>query len=262
MRTSYAAHVGAALMAAASLVGPAPAAAQDLARDWFGPAEIGFEIGRPFFDGEDGLTALSGFAHLSGVLGSGRTRVLFEIPLARGGIDGSGGSSSLVGSPFIGVARRLGDDAEGAGASGSLGIRIPVPEAFVFGDDDFAVGLGVLGDADRWEAFLTKTATLSGALRVESRTSPTLTLVGQFDADALVYVGDTAGDRVEVFTGWGGLARFEGEGVFGSAGVTGRFLLSEDGDDRVWHQAQARVGLDLGGARPWVSARIPIQGGL
>lgn len=44
-------------------------------------------------------------------------------------------------------------------------------------------------------------------------------------------------------------------------GLTGRFLLTEDGDDRIWLQAQARIGAMLSGARPWVSVRVPIQGG-
>jgi hypothetical protein len=259
MKTSHATRLGAALLATVAFLAPSAAEGQDITRDWARSADISLEVGRPFFDG-GGFTSLSGFAYLSGIVGSGETRFLFEIPFARGGVDGFDGSSSILGSPFIGVATRLSGE-EGSGASGALGIRIPVPESFEFGDDDFASLIGGLGDADRFEAFLTKTATLSGTLRLESSVAPTVTLVGQFDADALVYVGDTDGDRVEVFTGWGGLARFEGTGVFGSVGVTGRFLLTEDGDDRIWHQAQGRIGLDLGGARPWVSARIPVQGG-
>lgn len=238
---------------------PTFASAQDLARDWHGPAEVSLEIARPFFDGGD-YSALSGFAYFSGTLGSGDTRFLFEVPFARGGIADFDASSSVLGSPFIGVARRLTTD-EGSGASGALGVRIPVPEAFEFGDDDFAVGLGIFGDADRMEAFLVETATLSGALRVHSEVAPTVTLVGQLDVDALIFTGDDADDRVESFLGWGGLARFEGTGAFGSLGVTGRFLMTESGDDRIWHQVQGRIGADLGRARPWVSARIPVQGG-
>lgn len=204
MRTFRAFCAAPVLLTVAALVAPAKASAQDLAKDWTSPAEISFEVGRPFFDGADEFSALSGFAYLSGVLGEGPTRFVFEIPFARGSLDGLGGSSSLLGSPFVGVVTRLSDEGADTPAGASLGLRIPVPEGFQFGDDDYAVGLAIFGDADRMEAFLTETATVSAAVRIASPVSPAVTLVGQFDADVLVFVGDGADERVEAFTGWVG----------------------------------------------------------
>ena len=247
------------LAAALLLAVPNPGTAQDISQEWTGPSNLSLELARPFFDGGD-FTAFSGLGYVSGIFGSGRTRFLFEVPFARGATDGEFGSSSssMIGSPFVGVAWT--NEEERRGVSGSLGARIPVPEDFVFGDDDFAPVFGVFGDPDRLEAFLTETATLSGALRYEHPFNERVFFRGQIDADVLFFIDSGESDAVEAFTGWGGLVRWDGDGAFVSGQVTGRFFLTDDGDGRVWHQLQGRGGLALGAVEPWIGFRVPIQG--
>ena len=234
-----------------------PATAQDIAQEWDGPAFVGLELARPSFS-DDGFTTLSGLGYLSGMFGSGRTRFLVELPFARGGTEGEfGSSSSMIGSPFVGVARI--SETAGSGTSGSLGVRIPVPEDFVFGDDDFAVAIGALGDPDRMEAFFTETLTLSGAFRFERTWNERVLFRGQLDADGLVFL-DTSGDTFEALLGWGGLVRWTGDQAFVAGQLTGRFLLTEDTDDRVMHHLHGRAGWTFGSVQPWIGVRLPIQG--
>ncbi len=237
-----------------------PGAAQDISQEWSGPANVSLELARPFFSYDDSFTALTGLGYLSAMFGSGSRRYLFEVPFARGGIDDRefGGSSSMIGSPYLGIAWLSAE--EHRGASGSFGVRIPVPEGFVFGDDDYAVAIGIMGDPDRFEAFLTETGTLSGALRYEYPVNDQVFLRGQIDADVLFFTDAGDGDSVEAFTGWGGLVGWEGDAAFASAQLTGRILLTEDGDDRMWHQLQGRAGMTFGSIQPWVGVRVPVQG--
>jgi hypothetical protein len=245
---------------------PGTGSAQDISQEWASPAHVSVELARPFIDfgfgGDDGLSALSGYGSVAGVLGSGRTRFIFDVPFARGSLDFGDGSasSSMIGSPFVGVAWAPTDPHRGV--SGSIGARVPVPESFEFGDDDFAVGLGLLGDPDRLEAFLTETATLSGTGRAETPLNDDVFVRGQLDADLLVYTGDIGsdGDRTEVFVGWGGLIGWDGEAAFASAQVTGRAILTGDGDDRVFHTLQGQAGLARGAVQPWIGLRVPVQG--
>ena len=248
------------LLPASLAVLAAPGAAQDISQEWAGPANLALELDRPFFAYDDGFTAFTGLGYLSGTFGSGNRRYLFEVPFSRGGIDSGdfSSSSSMIGSPYLGIAWV--NPEERRGVSGSLGVRIPVPESFVFGDDDYAVGIGIMGDPDRFEAFLTKTATASGALRYELPLNERVFLRGQIDADVLFFTDAGDGDSVEAFTGWGGLVHWDGDAAFASAGLTGRILLTEDGDDRMWHQLQGRAGMTFGSIQPWIGARVPVQG--
>ena len=258
--------VAATALPAALLTGlPTSGSAQDISQDWAGPAHVSLELARPFLDwglgSDDGLSALSGFGYFSGVLGSGRMRFIFDVPFARGSYDSGGfgdGSSSMIGSPFAGVAWAPTGDRQGV--SGAIGARIPVPESFEFGDDDFAAGLGIQGDPHRLEAFVTKTATLSGTLRAETPLNENAFVRGQLELDALIYTGDTTGDRTEVFGGWGGLIGWEGDTAFASAQLNGRAVLTEDGDDRVFHTVEGQAGLARGTVQPWVGLRVPVQG--
>jgi hypothetical protein len=249
--------LGCGALVAALALSATSARGQDISQEWTGPPHLSLELAKPFFE-DDGFTTFSGLGYLSGTFGSGRTRFLVELPFARGGIDNvESSSSSLIGSPFVGVARL--SSTEGRGVSGSLGVRIPVPESFEFGDDDFAVAIGGIGDPDRLEAFLTETLTLSGAVRFEGSVAESVLLRAQVDADGLFFL-DTEGDAVEAFLGWAGLARWEGDGPFAAGQVTGRILLTEDGDDRVTHHLHGRAGWSFGSVQPWIGARVPIQG--
>ena len=246
------------LAAAAALVLAATSAsAQDISQQWDGSPYIGLELARPSFS-DDGFTTFSGLGYLSSMFGSGRTRFLVELPFARGSTEGEfGTSSSLIGSPFVGIARI--SETEGNGASVSFGVRIPVPESFEFGDDDFAVAIGALGDPDRMEAFYTETVTASGAFRFDRTVNENVLLRAQVDADGLFFL-DTSGDTFEAFLGWGGLVRWDGDRAFASGQVTGRVLLTEDEDDRVFHHLAARAGWTFGSAQPFVGVRVPIHG--
>ena len=255
------------LLAAAGLVlYPAGGSGQDISQDWAAPAHVSVELARPFLDfgsAGDGFTALSGYGYVSGIMGTGRRRFIFDIPFARGGFDSGdfgSGSSSMIGSPFVGVAWAPESDRDGF--SGAIGARIPIPESFEFGDDDFAGLLGVSGDPDRLEAFLTKTATLSGTARAETPLSDNVFVRGQLEADALIYTGEIGsdGDRVELLGGWGGLLGWDGASAFASAQITGRAILTEDGDDRVFHTLQGQAGVAGGVVQPWVGLRLPLQG--
>ena len=234
--------------------------AQDISQEWDGPANVALELDRPFFSYDDSFTALTGLGYLSGTFGGGRARFLFDIPFARGGIDSGdfSSSSSMIGSPYVGIGWV--PAAERTGFSGSVGARIPVPEGFVFGDDDYASGIGIMGDPDRLEAFLTETVTASGLLRYEYPLNEGVFVRGQLDADVLIFTDPGSGDSVEAFTGWGGLLGWEGDAAFASAQLTGRVLLTEDGEDRMWHHLQGRAGMTFGAFQPWVGVRLPIQG--
>jgi hypothetical protein len=241
---------------------PVSGTAQTLTQDWLGPSNVSLELNRPFFADRTDFTAFTGLGYLSGMFGSGRTRFLVELPFARGGIDSEGfsSSSSMIGSPFVGVA--LTPTNGERGVSGSVGVRIPVPEGFVFGEDDFAPAIGVTGDPDRLEAFLTETVTLSGALRFERPVGETVTIRGQVDGDLLIFTDSGGGDSTEAFLGWGGLVRWDGDAAFALGQLTGRYLATEDVDDRVWHQLQGQGGWTFGSVQPWIGVRVPVQGDL
>jgi len=242
--------------AAALVLVPASGSGQYVDTELAGPQAVTIEFARPFFS-DDGFTGLTGLGYLSGNLGSGSTRFLFELPFARGAIDGLDGSSSMIGSPFVGAAFGVGDE---GGVSGAAGVRIPVPESFVFGEDDFAIAVGIAGDPDRMEAFLPENAAVSGSVRFDAPSEDGLMLRGQLDLTTWIDAG-RGGDALDLLAGWGGLVGYEGESLFTSAALTGRFVATAEGDDRVWHQLEGRIGVIAGGARPWISARVPVQGG-
>ena len=150
------------------LVIPDPGAAQALWTDLDAPDAFMLELNRPSFDDGD-FGGFTGSGYVSGRFAAGDDRLLVEFPFSRGAVDGGegfdGASGTMIGSPRI--ALLFGGEAPGDPA-GTVGLRIPVPEDFAFGDEGgLARTAGFLGDPDRFEAFMTRTATLDGSFRAE-----------------------------------------------------------------------------------------------
>jgi len=209
---------------------------------------IALELQKPSFDG-DGFSFATGVAFLSARVPAGKVVLVAELPTAFGSI--SGVSSTVIGNPYVGL--ELG----GAEVSGELGVRIPT--ASVSGDDDFAVGVGLLSDFDRFEAFMDDLTAVRAAVRFDRR-EPSGFGFGGTLAPALL-IPTKEGDS-ELFVGYAARVSYAWTGASVGAEFSGRLLVTEgdlDFGERTVHQLALGTGVDLGRWRPGAYVRLPLD---
>jgi hypothetical protein len=220
-----------------------------------GRGNLAFEAYKPLLKQVD-ETFLVGAMFLNGAgrVGS-NTYLEAEVPLARASVRGiADGSSIRIGNPYVGLRFGAPDKALG----GRLGVRLPISsEGNGFGTA--ALGVGVLADFDRWEAFAPKVASARGAVEL-TRRSPGGLLAGlAIGSSAMI---STEGGDPEVFGDYGGRIAYDGPKAYLGAELTGRILFSsQQGSltDRTVHQLTGTLELRPGRVRPQLRVRLPLD---
>ena len=189
--------------------------------------------------------------------------VISELPLARAAVapgDDSfvGESSSFAfGNPYIGVATPI-----SRGVSARIGGTLPLARSF--GDDDFAVGYGVMGNFERFWTFLPDMFSLSAEL--EGRHDDPSGLFGSLGVgSSLVRLteNDAFGeDSSELFAHYGAGVGYRLDGTEVVADFTGLTVLTEDeglGDERSIFFTRVGASHLIGRVRPELYVRMPIN---
>jgi hypothetical protein len=165
-------------------------------------------------------------------------------------------TSNAIGNPYVGIQAT-----PGAGAfSYDLGVRLPV--ATTSGDDDFALGVGILADMTRMEAFLPDVASASGGIAFQHRDANGLMLGLRAGSTLWVYTGDTPDVDPELFADYRARLGYATGAVDVGASLTGRAILTEEtrpGGDRAFHFAALDAGVNVGRLRPEIYAALPIE---
>jgi len=247
----------AALVVLAVLPAFAPIAeAQSIWLDRVDAKSIHVEIAKPFIEGPgDGFFTTSWF--VSGRLRlSERLSFVGEFPFATFKLDssfppGSSETSKMIGNPYVGIES---PPPAGGGGWFEIGVRAPLAN-----EDEPAALTGIATDTERWEAFLPNVfvARLAGHWRsdvvgtpgVDLRVAPTL------------WVSDDLLDEVELWTTYGAQVLYHGTAARVGAGLSGRLLVTEEGDfaDRSTHQFEAAGDFLAGKVRPGATLRIPLD---
>lgn len=237
------------IMAVVVLAAPLRAQSQ-----WLGPGEgrtIWLEMLRP--DIEDAGFATSVWQGGARIPFGERLAFVLEVPFAHADFDfdeSDETGTTGFGNPYFGL-----EYAGGNGCTrGEFGARAPLAS-----DDNAGVFVGFLGDfVDRAEAFAPDVLPVTfgvahGCPAGESGWAVRLRGAGS------VWV-PVDGDETEVMAVYGVQAWYERDLVVG-AGVTGRAILTEEGDlaERTVHQIGGVLGYDFGAARPMLEIRVPLD---
>jgi hypothetical protein len=242
-------------LAFAALAALAPVtAAQSIWLDRVSPKTLHLEIARPLYeDGED-IDFMTANWTLSGRFPvSASLHLVGELPFARIGFDSAldEESSSTIGNLYAGIETH---PAGGSGAWFEGGVRVPTSS-----DNELATISGTLVDADRWEAY----GLLSEAFVLHTAAHWRSDPVGKVGVDLRVapnlWLGGELADDAELFVVYGGQVLYHGTSVRGGAGLTGRWLATEDDDDSSTQQFEAAVDVLSGRVRPGVTLRIPLD---
>jgi hypothetical protein len=239
--------------ALAALAAFAPAAqAQSAWLDRSVPKSVHLELAKPGFSGiDEGFLTFAGFLTARLPLSDGLTFV-GELPMATISSDDGDESSTAIGNPYVGIESR---PAEQSGAWYEFGVRPPLAS-----EDEFAVFVGALADADRWEAFFPNVIYVRGA--AHWRTAPRDGHVGvDVRVAPTVWIPEEDGDS-ELFATYGVQALLTSPTARGGAGVTGRWLVTGDEGsfgERSTHQLDVAFDFLRGNVRPGVTLRVPLD---
>lgn len=246
----------AAPLALAALAALAPAAAaQSIWLDRVSPKTLHLEIAKPLYqDGEDVDFMTANWTFSGRFPVSAGLHLVGELPFARIGFDNGFDeeSSNTIGNLYAGIETH---PAGGSGAWFEGGVRAPTASS-----EEFATISGSLVDADRWEAY----GLLSDAFVLHTAAHWRSDPVGKVGVDLRVapnlWLGGDLADDAEVFLVYGGQVLYHGTSVRGGAGITGRWLATDDDDDdRSTHQFEAAGDFLSGRVRPGVTLRIPLD---
>jgi hypothetical protein len=239
--------------ALAALAAFAPAAqAQSAWLDRSVPKSIHLELAKPGVEGlDEGFLTFAAFLTARLPLNDGLT-FIGELPMATISSDDGDESSTTIGNPYVGIESRL---AAESGTWFEFGARPPISS-----DDEFAWLIGALADADRWEAYFPnaifirgaghwRSAPRDGRIGVDVRVAPT------------VWIPEEDGDS-ELFATYGVQALLTSPTARGGAGLTGRWLVTEDDGgfgERSTHQLDVAFDFLRGNVRPGVTLRVPLD---
>jgi len=236
---------------------PLPAArAQSIWLDRVSPQTLHLEIAKPFYDDaeEDFLTAnwsLTGRFPIGSSL-----HFIGELPYARIGFENGSTdeSSSTIGNLYAGIETHV---TEANGAWFEVGVRVPTAS-----NEEEATLTGTLVDADRWEAY----GLLSEAWVLHSAAHWRSDPVGKVGVDLRVapnlWLGGELSDDTELFLVYGGQVLYHGPGARIGAGITGRWLATEEGagdGENSTQQIEAAADFLAGKVRPGVTLRLPLD---
>jgi len=270
MRWTIGRAIASAVIGVLGLSGPA--AAQEM---WLGPTgsagSFSIELLRPSFrNGEYGQAPSQSLA--SGALFAtlripvrSDLRVILEVPAARGAFDAQSQydipaqSGFSLGNPYLGVETGT----LGSAFSVEGGVRIPIVGEPSTSEDEVPLEVGQLADLERMEAFAPKVAVVSlfTNYRVSGADGFRFRLRG--GPLARVYTSSGDSDRtVDLWLGYGMQAGYEGRALSVFGGFAGRTLLSRDAGgvgQRTLDEFVASASVDLGGVRPGIMLRLPLD---
>jgi hypothetical protein len=240
----------------------APVAAQSPSWDGMRSAGISVAAMKPNL-ADDEFSFATGAVLVSGKVRVGQSTLLVaDLPFARGGIshsDGDRESSTTLGSPYLGI-----DVQTASGWSWAVGGRIPLQHEF--GADDYATGIGFIGDSDRMDAYLSKVLVLSGSARYDGRSARGFTVRLQAGPILDTPFGDDADlEDAEMFVAYAATFGYTGSPLELSAGIVGRAVLSESDLQAGRRSIDYLVGeVALGSARvqPVFGGRVPLDADL
>lgn len=221
-----------------------------------GDSYLAVEVLRPEFEGEDNVHSLSTAWFITGKFQIfERARLVAEIPLAYAKFDDSFSNDSefAIAAPYIGfeISR------QGSSTFAEIGARLPTAP-----DDKFnALSLGLYADVDRFEAFLPDVLTIVGRINHFSTNSASLGLRVRVGPTVLINTEGGGGDDAEFLLDYGGQIGHFGNHLMLMAGVTGRLILSQDGNfgEKSFHQLGGSLILILGNLQPGIHIRLPLD---
>lgn len=220
-------------------------------------AALRAELLRPFITGTR-LKPLTGgvFLSASGKLGQS-SRLEAELPIATGGLkDDPSGSAFVVGNPYLGLRLHQ----SGKPFSTQIGLRFPIM-ADLSTRSEAAVRAAASSDADREEAFFSKTVTARAGIELHPATSGSL-LVG-LRIGSSVFL-PTEGGSAEAFLDYGGRIGLDTASLLVAVALTGRWFVTSDGSlaERTEHQLTGSLDVRRGRIRPGAMVRIPLDSSL
>jgi hypothetical protein len=248
------------VLALVSVLATNPLRAQDYWPDRAEGTVVRVDVLKPFFK-ENGYQFLSGAVFFSGGGPIGKiVRVVAEVPLVRAGLTAEtpvAESSLRLGNPYIGLQIHR----DGRALSGYFGLRPPVTSDPETSAAELAMGVGVISDPDRLEAFLPNVLTVRGGAELRSVSSGGLLIGAKLGSSLLVPTKGEGADP-ELFADYGVQGGYQGGAVRATIGVTGRLLATESGlgfDERTNHVVTGMVELRSGTVRPSVLIRVPVD---
>ncbi len=245
------------------LMGLAELTAQPIWLDQTQPRAIALEVLKPNQPRKDNTTFLSTTLFLSLRLGISNNLVLVgELPLAYVKQDFDNApenSETQIGNPYVGLELARGDSP----IFFEFGARVPLVAS-----ENPATFFGQLTDADRLEAFAPDVTSLLAAINFQNvfppkqiflraRAGALLSLSTGRGVEELLNIGDDS----ELFFLLSGQAGYDGKCLFLGAGLTGRLVLTQEGNigRRTFLQLGANARFKLGRFRPGLHFRLPLE---
>ena len=199
-----------------------------------------------------------------------RTTLVVELPYAFGRVTygyylGPGGAisgwRSTLGNPYVGIE----GGRDGDSFIGELGVRAPL-----FSDNSLSPLLvGTFADLEREDAFLSKVVTVSAFANLRASTPGGF--VFRVRGGPLLWVptaqyvltspGGPNSGATELWFAYAVQAGYQSRSATILGGVGGRAILTEDVSNRFIDQLVLAASYRVGGLRPGVSVRLPIDAG-
>lgn len=213
----------------------------------------------------------SGAIFATGRFAIGRgTTLVVELPYAFGRVTygyylGPGGaiseSRNTLGNPYLGIE----GGREGDAFFGELGVRPPL----VSDNSLSPLLVGTFADLEREDAFLSRVATVSAFANLRAscpsgfvvrvRGGPLLRIATE---QYVLTSADGSNSRItELWFAYGVQAGYQSRPLTILGGVGGRAILTEDVSNRFIDQLVFSASYRVGGLRPGVSVRLPIDSG-
>lgn len=240
-----------------TLIAPAVLQSQPIWLDQTEPRSIALEVYKPK---KENTEFLSSTIFLSLRLGISNNLVFVgELPFAYAGLKNVDVSDTQVGNPYLGLELAR----EDSPLFFEFGARLPLVSS-----SNLATTLGQLTDADRMEAFTTDVTSLLAALNFQNVFPPKqIFLRARVGASLWLSTGDggpaliTGGEDSELFFLLSGQVGYDGRCLFLGAGLTGRIVLTNEGDfgRRSFLQLGANARFKLGRFRPGLHFRLPLE---
>jgi hypothetical protein len=248
----------AVLTFALALLLAAPASAQSIWLDREHRPSALVEIEFPTFDGADSnFPTWTWFAATRLPLGR-TTSFVGELPYAHGSF-GSGlseVSEATVGNPYLGIECA----AHPTGPRFELGARLPLAS------DDKLIPfvVGYYTDVERQQAFVPDQVPVRLGIHYHHAPEGGARVAWDLRLVPAVWIKTKDGflSDSEVFLGYGGLVRYEGEQVRVGGGLTGRWNVTNDGADfgeASNHQLDLAADFLSGSVRPGIQIKLPLD---
>ena len=220
---------------------------------------LALEFLRPTFDGDPDYSMLTGVYVISFRTPiSERMSLIGELPLVHVSFNDSflgDFSDDAVGNPYIAIATGSADE----GTVVEIGAHLPLA-----GEGDGGVVFGYFGDFDRFEMYMPEAASL-GVLLGHKRRSASGTF-SRMRVGPRLHISTGSGDEdMEASLAYGFAGGFENRKGSASLGITGRWLMTQDGGtlaENTIHQLTLDLAHRLGPVRAGLQLRVPVDSDL